>query len=415
MSLNTFYAPRPSKRLIQLLAQVNDALVLPRVARIRRIHLADADAARLRTALHSPTVICPNHPEFFTDWMLDKWLGSRFDPLTASWADPEVVNGMGPAMRRFWLSNNLVAAVRGEGLDAALAYSAANLGRGHAVLIHPEGEVNWDNEALGALKGGCVQIALRGAAEAGRPALIVPVVWFIRFCEDATPGLQEELDYVQDRLGFRSSRVQGPAERMVELYQSLLERETSRYQISTGQPGQSFLERFDIALSDALTRLAEHWPRNLSVEPAGTPWESARGWIRAARRQRAEIPPELRHQVHTLERMLRLLPARGDKSHLTQEQVAERVKQLRSDWLHSTLRDQLARFVPRAAAAREVFMSVGEPMEIAPSGDGSAQIDAYLQTLSERMRAAIESARQAGLNRLGAPVRYLNPFLHPAS
>jgi hypothetical protein len=413
VSLNTFHAPRPRRRLIQLLARVNDALVLPHIARIRHIHLADLDAARLRSALQSPAVICPNHPEFFTDWMLDKWLGSRFDAMIASWADAEIVNGMGAGMRRFWLANNLVAAVRGEGLDAALAYSAGNLVSGHAVLIHPEGEVNWDNEALGSLKGGCVQIAQRAAAQAKRSALIVPVVWFIRFCDDATPGLQAELDYVQERLGFRSSRLQGPAERMTELYFALLEREASRYNLSTGQMGQSFLERFDIALNDAQTRLTEHWSSHLSVEPAATPWETARSWIRAARKRRAEIPAELWHQIATLERMLRLLPARGDKSHLTQEQVAERVKRLRSDWLQDTLRDQVARFLPRAAAAREVFMSVGEPVEIGPASD-TADIEGHLTLLTERMRIAIESARQAGLNRLGPPVRYWNPFLHPA-
>ena len=32
VSLNAFHAPRPSKHLIQLLARVNDAVVLPRVA-----------------------------------------------------------------------------------------------------------------------------------------------------------------------------------------------------------------------------------------------------------------------------------------------------------------------------------------------------------------------------------------------
>src|SRR5690242_3344409 len=106
VSLNTFHTPKPRKELIRLLGWLNDRLVLPRLARIRQIHLPAEDAARLRSALHGPAVICPSHPEFFTDWMLDKWLGSQFDPLTASWADPEIVNGMGAAARRFWLANN---------------------------------------------------------------------------------------------------------------------------------------------------------------------------------------------------------------------------------------------------------------------------------------------------------------------
>ena len=127
--------------------------------------------------------------------MLDKWLTSRYAPLAACWAAPEIVNGMGALATKFWLANNLVAAVRGDGLDAALEYSADSLEAGCGGLIHLEGEVNWDNEALGRLKTGCVQIALRGANRAGRTALLVPVVWFIRFCDDATPGLTKELDY----------------------------------------------------------------------------------------------------------------------------------------------------------------------------------------------------------------------------
>lgn len=390
---------------------MNDRLVLPHVARIGAIHLPPADAERLRTALRGPTVICPNHPEFFTDWMLDKWLGSRFAPLAANWADPDIVNGMGRAARSFWLANNLVAAVRGDELERALDYSADQLARGHAALIHPEGEVNWDNEALGVLKSGCLQIAQRGAALAGRDACVVPVAWFIRFGEDATPGLQAELDYVQTRLGFRSERLQGPAERMAELYTALLEREASRYELDTGKAGQPFLERFDIALGSALAALSDHWSERISVVAGDTPWETGRNWIRAVRKRRADLPRELLHQVGTLERMLRLLPARGDKTHLTQEQVGERVKRLRADWLTRGLRDQLSRFVPRAAASREVFMSVGEPV-VVQAGRPEA-MDGSLGVLTERLRNAIETARQAGLERLGAPVRYLNPFLYP--
>jgi hypothetical protein len=411
MSSNVFHTPRPRKGLIRLLATANDRVVLPYVARIRAIHLPPADAERLRTALQGPTVICPNHPEFFTDWMLDKWLGSRFAPLAANWADPEIVNGMGTMVRSFWLANNLVAAVRGDELERALDYSAAQLAGGHAALIHPEGEVNWDNEALGTLKSGCLQIAMRGAALAGRDACVVPIAWFIRFCEDATPGLQSELDYVQSRLGFRSDRLQGPAERMALLYGALLERETSRYDIDTGKPGQPFLERFDIALASALALLSLHWSEHISVSAGATPWETGRNWIRAVRKRRADLPRDLIHQVGTLERMLRLLPARGDKTHLTQEQVGERVKRLRADWLTKGVRDQLSRFVPRAAATREVFMSVGEPVTV--RAGRPEEMDALLGALTDRLRSATETARQAGLERLGAPVRYLNPFLYP--
>jgi hypothetical protein len=419
VSTNVFHTPRPSRWLIRPLGWVNSALVLPYLARVRKVHLPEEDSDRLSAALRDPAVICPNHPEFFSDWMLDKWLASRFAPMAANWADPAIVNGMGAAMQRFWLANNLVAAVRGDALDAAIAYSAKCLAAGDAALIHPEGEVNWDNEALGRLRGGCVQIAQRGAAVAGRPAAIVPVAWFIRFCDDATAGLEAELDYVQRKLGFRSSRLGGPAERMADLYSALLEREASRYDIATGRRGQSFLERFDIALEHTLACLGKAWPAHAAAleaqVDARSAWDCAAAWTRYARRQGPEAPTEFRHQTGILDRMLRLLPAHGSNTHLTQEQVGERVKRLRSDWLRGSLRDQISRFLPRAVVRREVFVRVGAPVEIAATGGDAAAIDAHLATLSTRLREAVEAARQDGLKRLGPPVRYLNPFVHPAA
>jgi hypothetical protein len=415
MSSQVFHTPRPNRALIRVLGWVNDKLVLPHVARILEVHLPQADTAALRSHLRSPFVICPNHPEFFTDWMLDKWLTSRFAPLAAPWAAPDIINGMGKLATKFWLANNLVAAVRGEALDSAMEYSAANLAAGRGAMIHPEGEVNWDNEALGRLKSGCVQIARRGAGRSERPALIVPVVWFIRFCDDATAGLEKELDYVQQRLGFRSGRLGGPAERMVQLYTALLERETSRFNIDAGKTGQSFLARFDIALSSALDLLAKHWPAMMPQTSDTDAWEMARAWIRAARNQGREAPSDFRHQIGTLERLMRLVPARAEKTHLTQEQVSERIKRLRADWLHGTLRDKASRFIPRAVARREVFMRVGKPVEVAAGEQGAAGAEPLLAALSQNMLEVMEVARQDGIARLGPPVRYLNPFAYPVS
>jgi len=390
---------------MRALGWLNDRFILPRIARVVAIHLPEADCDRLRAAVAAPFVLCPNHPEFFTDWMLDKWVTARFAPLAASWADPAIVNGMGRAAQWVWLSNGLVAAVRGEELEKALAYSGHCLARGHGALIHPEGEVNWDNEALGALRAGAVRIAERGGALAGTTAHVVPLAWFIRFREDATPGLQEELDYVERRLGVTAPRLAGPAQRLGTLYEHLLEREAQPYGITLGPRTDRFAVRFERGLAEAMERLASAWPAYRPASLPDTPVAAARAWRSAARRLRGAAP-DFRRQVSVVERMLRLVPAGVHEPTLTQEQVSERVKRLRLDWLRGTWRDSITRFVPRAAARRDVFVRVGEPVV----ADAQVGHDGVLAKLRERLLDALARARQDGLARLGPPVLYANPF-----
>ena len=406
MAHDRFHTPYPRPALMRALGWVTDRVVLPRVARVQEIHLGDAEAARLRVALEAPFVLCPNHAEYFTDWMLDKWLTGRFAPRAASWADPGVVNGMGRMMRALWLSNGLVAAVRGSELEKALAYSGRCLAQGHGALIHPEGQVNWDNESLGTMRAGAIRIAEHGASLAGRSAHVVPLTWFIRFREDATPGLQRELDYVESRLGVHAPRLAGPAQRLGVLYTTLLEREAKTFGIELGPREDGFARRFDHGLAHAMQRLAAAWPQYRPTALPATAEAAARAW-RSAARKHTETPPEFRRQIVVLDKMLRLVPAAVGEPTVTQEQVSERIKRLRLDWLRGTTRDSVSRFVPRAAALRDVFVRVCEPLVVGPTQEH----DALLAELRERMLTSLALARQDGLDALGPPVRYANPFL----
>ena len=83
------------------------------------------------------------------------------------------------------------------------------------------------------MRAGAVRIAERGAELAGRPAHVAPLTWFIRFREDATPGLQRELDYVESRLGVHAPRLAGPAQRLGHLYDTLIERQADAFGLAT--------------------------------------------------------------------------------------------------------------------------------------------------------------------------------------
>ncbi|MBK7645355.1 MAG: hypothetical protein IPJ19_20345 [Planctomycetes bacterium] len=406
MSLDRFHTPNPRPALMRALGWVNGHVVLPHVSRVKSIRLPAEDEARLREATRAPFVLCPNHPELFTDWMLDKYLCDRHAPLAASWADTATVNGMGRAMRAFWLANGLVAAVHGPELELALSYSGQCLARGHGALIHPEGEVNWDNEALGTLRAGAVRIAEQGAAQLGRAASLIPLAWFLRFRVDATRGLQRELDYVEARLRVHTARLAGPAQRLGALYETLLERSADEFALEIGPRSDGFVTRYRRGLAHGLARLHEEWPEYRPEELPAEAAAAARAWRSAARRL-PDAPPQFRRPIQVIDRFLRLVPAAVDQPTMTQEQVHERIKRLRVDWLRGALRDSLARSVPRAVAPRDVFLRVAEPVTVAGPSDHSS----VLASLRSQMLAALARARQDGLDALGPTVRYANPFV----
>jgi hypothetical protein len=287
MGLHTFHVPHPNPALIRALGWVNDHAILPRVARVQAVHVPAEDEARLRAAARQPFVLCPNHPEFFTDWMVDKWIMDRFAPRAIAWADPEVVNGMGAFGRWFWLSNGLVAAVKGPDLDKALAWSSEQVAAGAGALIHPEGEVNWDNEAPAALRPGAVRIALGAAPRVTGAVHLVPLAWFLRYATDATAGLHRELDYVAARLRIARPEGADPAARLGALFQALLEREAAPWELPLGERTQGFAARLAIGLRAALERLADAWPDLVPAALAGDDRARARAWRQHARRLRS--------------------------------------------------------------------------------------------------------------------------------
>jgi hypothetical protein len=148
----------------------------------------------------------PSHPEFFTDWIVDKELSRRVSPLMAHWASYEIVNAS-PAGRAFWLANNLIANVPGGG---GKSYSVAWATRGHGVLLHPEGTATRQGERVSTLVPGIVDMAwdaataLRARAEA-RPVWLVPIVWRMAFVGDAARGLTREISKLERGLGLPRS------------------------------------------------------------------------------------------------------------------------------------------------------------------------------------------------------------------
>lgn len=368
--------PSPWPWLVHLLGVVNRAWMLPAVLKIRRFDLPEADAARLRAAVNSGTVafLGPAHPEFLTDWMVDKELSRRVSPLMAHWASYEIVNAS-PAIRAFWLANNLIANVPGGG---GKAYSVRWSRRGHGVLLHPEGTATWQAERISRLLPGIVDMALDAARTLAterdaRPVHLVPVAWRLSFLGDARRGLARDLARIEQGLALPRGDRLGLAGRFAALQRNLLARQAERLGLApprfTSGPGAGYFAAQADAIEQLRGSLAERYG---ALEPDLT---RAQFQLRKAIRERAATDPDgVRRDRGRLLELMRLTsfdPALYDRPRLAQERVAEVLKRTRSSLLTRGLRNAVHNTIPIAAGPRVAHVRVAEPIRVLPAGHGS--------------------------------------------
>ena len=431
--LMTFKAPTPSWRQIKLLVPVNRWLFLggipglrslPGIGRIPgirgltnipKLDFPKADEQRLKQATASTNAcfIVPNHPEFFTDWMLDKEIMTRVAPRAASWATHDVVNGMGKGPQKFWLKNNLIAQIPGAGGAEGKAYSIEWALKGNSVLLHPEGAVGWHGDLIGRIYPGAVDMAVEAAkrADGNRRVLVAPVIWKLKFNKDVEPGLHKELDYVEKSLELPvTSHSIGLAQRLYNAYDALLARDETKYGIHpTSAP---FFERQDTLIAKLLVMLGDALDER-GAEPArhdSTDEQIRRGerWLRSVDRK-----SELAKPVQKLVRNLRLLGRFGANIYtdelLTQEHIAESIKRIRNDYCAGTTRDTVNNFLPQPAGPRTAHIRIPEPLDVSALM-ATTSVPAMIDDLRARMQIALDEINRE-LAAKGNVITYPNVFL----
>lgn len=425
-SRNGFVSPKPAPWLIHALIPINrwvnlkgipglrDIPYLNRLplirglCDIRQIDLDDESKARLAFSMNgkNASFITPNHPEFFTDWMLDKELASRFAPLTANWATHKIVNGMGKPIQRFWLANHLIAQVPGD-TEAALAYSKQAAAHGTPVLLHPEGQVLWQGDYINPLFHGAAQMALELVQEqTDKPVLIQPVVWKLQFLRNASDLLQQELAYVEQQLSLPSQQHLALPLRLAKVHREVL-KQTFTY---LGYIAPKGLNYFD--LRDALlTRINQDLAYRFGSH-AGDSEEQSQALLRAIRTEEkagTKLDSMTLRKRKELQRLLRTPKAAYLPERWSQENIAECIKRLRSDYLHKGWRNVLHQFVPRPVAGRIAHVRACEPIDVkawrAQNPEGTA--DGLMTLVRSSMQQALDE-----VNQQHPPKHtYANPFL----
>ena len=376
---------------------------------IRTIDFPEGEQAKLAAVCGQgkATFITPNHPEFFTDWMLDKEISARICPRAAFWATNGVVNGLGSLAQKFWLANNLIAQIPGNS-EPAREHSIDWALKGNVVLLHPEGAVGWHGNYVAPLMPGAVEMALealkRGrATDSAFKAFVVPVAWKLVFERDVEAGLLGECAYVEGRLRIEPGDSLSLPMRVYRLYETLLERDETDLDIEVGQ-AKTFADRHGLLVDAICRKLAELLALD---KPPPEPTDLLRLARRKSREAKTDpAAPQIKSAIDRLALNLRLGAYAFETETVTQEELAEHIKRIRNDYCKGTMRDTVNRYVPRPVGPRTAIIRVPEAIAM-HAFEGS--VEDALVLLRGRMQGALDGIN--GVLRAGGRFRtYKNPF-----
>ena len=384
---------------------------------IRDIDLPACDRAALCAAVNPETVafMGPNHPEFGTDWLVDKEISSVVAPRMASWADRGIV----AAAPGFWGKNNLIA---NDGGDDAKEYSVAWAGKGEGVLLHPEGTVRWTNDAVHQLFPGIAQMALKATERFDKPVYIVPLVWKYHYVGDVSVRLMREMAIVERGLALPAGDRSSVARRFHSLQQHVLERQMRDFGFDASTASGYFFARqhafrlwlvaqletrhvveATIDVDKRVARLASAIRRMLAQS------KSDHGAVAT------ELRAQLKHDLAMAEEAKRLGEFSEDvygNDVLTQEQLSESLKRMRDRLMRKGWINMISNMLPRPLGPRVIHVGVPKPVRVMPNE--APAIGDYERRLLVLTRMRMQRALDEINARIAAEVRrfaHVNPFV----
>lgn len=428
-----FARPIPSRLMMAAMGPINRWLILQGVAGIRRLPLvwnlpvfkdlpnpgstakvltidfpaSEIDKFKQYINPNTAAFIGPNHPEFFTDWSLDKVFADLVSPRMAHWAWYGTVNA-NAFMQGFWLRNNLISNAP-NGKEEAKQYAIDWVKQGFGNLLHPEGSVHWTADKVQPIFGGIIDMSIRTSQEfiaAGdaRPVYAVPMLSKYYFLEDVGPALGAEISLIERKLGFPSDR-RAPLEgRFFALQKRILSERLADFESQSAQvevTPQNFFalqQTFQDELLGRLRALYGARAGNLSAQLRG--YEKEIKLLRPADRS-AQDEASLRRfkeESKLVAEIRRLDTFQADvygTPSLSQEQIAEMLKRTKRDLVTFTTMDGIRNTLPVAAGWRKVLLRCGDPINVrerveSHRGDPQELSDELLVAFRRRMQAKLD-------------------------
>lgn len=354
--------------------------------KVSSISLPDADRIRLQeaTSPHNAFFLGPNHPEFTTDWLIDKYISSRFAPQMSSWAASSIIRG---PLSYFWSANNLIG---NDGGDAAKEYSIACALRGHGTLLHPEGSVRWRSDKIFDLLPGIVDMAISAAKRLRieglpRKALIVPIVWKVVYDGVVASRLSIGLEKLERSLKLPGLPEAPLGPRYVRFHQHLLAKQMRRFGETniSSWPSIEDAERF-------FGRLLQELLQRYAVD--GTADDTHRVLHRLYRKAREAKNRNDCDAIVELQRLAAYSKETFRKDFFYQEEIADGLQFIRQTFLTGGY-DSVRSMLPKPFGWRTVHIRVPELIDVS-ARLGSAADEA---TLSKALLGELKSSMDEAL------------------
>ena len=354
--------------------------------KVNRIEINKDDEATLRSVTNPSHAFFfgPNHPEFTTDWLIDKYISVRFAPRMSSWAASSIIRG---PLSRFWSANNLIG---NDGGEAAKEYSVQCALNGDGTLLHPEGTVRWRSDKIFDLLPGIVDMAIDAAQkcqdrEIEKKVFIVPLVWKIVYDEDVRSALGRAISRLEKILNLPGTESLSLGKRYVTLHQNLLLQQMKKFSSESGDnpPRLDDAQRFFDSLFEELS---------LKYEVSGPKAEIHKLLHRLYKKAKELKNRRDADAVIELQRLAAYSRDTFEKKFFYQEEIAEGLQFIRQIFLTGGY-DSVRSMLPKPFGWRTVHLRVPPPLEISlllrASQDRSELRASLLEELKQSMDRAL--------------------------
>jgi hypothetical protein len=366
---------------------VRDLPLIGGYFKISKIIIPMSDHAVI-TRITQPTnafFIGPNHPEFTTDWLIDKYISTHYAPSISCWAAASIING---GLKPFWLANNLIG---NNGGERAKRYSIESALSGKGTLLHPEGTVRWRGDKIFDLLPGIVDMSVDAAREVAaegidKPVFILPLLWKILYDGNIEKALNRDLERLEKDLELPRLDSLTTAARYLKLQQNLLSKQMIRFGFDCAAVGGPDVDSAHRFFDSLLSELSSKY----DVQAGTDHIHRVLFKLYKAARERQERTDQAK--VEELQRLVSYSPETFQKGFFYQEEIAEGIQFIKQIFFTKGY-DSVKASLPKPFGWRTLIIRAAEPIDVTKAvrerGDSPDLNVALLKELKARMEETL--------------------------